>query len=118
MGSCGIVAFQGSPPTVNTIEVMKKEGIDVSAYRSKGLNKELIDNSDIIFVMESFHKEEVLKLAPQSEKKTHLLKEFVKEEDEKSDFVVSDPIGKPMEVYERVFDIIKSAVKKLIDKIT
>jgi len=124
--SCGIVAFSGMTPTKETIKVMQKEGVDVSSHKSSALNKDLINNSSLILTMESIHKNEVLRLTPEAKDKVYLLKEFVrgqdvgqdKSENEKNNFSIPDPIGKPLEVYERIFSDIKDAVAKLVGKLS
>ena len=108
VSSCGIATVSGFSPTGNTIQVMKKEGIDVSGHKAASLNKELIGKSDLILAMEKIHKDEVIRLAPGARDKTHLLKE---------NYSIQDPIGKPVEVYERVLSIIKEAVQKVAEKI-
>lgn len=117
VNSCGVAAFLGSPPTVNTIKVMEEEGADVSGYKSTPLSKDLIDKSDLILVMEKVHREEVIMQAPWAKDKIHLLRKFVEKNSSERDLSVQDPIGKPLEVYEQVRDIIKESVQELIKKI-
>lgn len=115
--SCGIISFSGLSPTENTLKVMRNAGIDVSGHKSTPLTKELIDNSDLILAMEDIHIDEVIRISPESSKKVHLLLKFAKNESANGDFSVLDPIGKPLEVYERVSELIKGAVEKVADEI-
>ena len=115
--SCGIVAVSGFSPAVSTIRIMKDEGIDVSGYKSTALSKDLIDKSDLILVMESMHEREILKLVPDARTKVFLLKEFVKEAGDTEDFFIIDPIGQPLNVYEKVVTEIEKAIRKLMEKI-
>ena len=109
--SCGIAAMSGFGPTSNTIEAMKKEGIDVSGYKSTGLCKELIEKSDLILAMETIHKLEVIMLVPEAKNKTHLLKDFVGDKTDGGNLSIPDPIGGSSEVYGKVMFAIKEAVQ-------
>ena len=117
VSSCGILGFTGNPPTINTVEVLKSEGVDMAGHKSSALTKDLINSADLILVMESIHKQEVLGLVPQADGKVYLLKEYVKKKDEKDDFLIPDPIGRPLEVYERVLSEIRDAVQRLMERL-
>jgi len=117
VNSCGTIAISGYPPTANTVQVMKNKGIDVSKHETSPLNKEIINKSDLILVMESLHKKEVIELVPEAKNKVHLLREFVKTGNKEEYYSVPDPIGRPLEVYERILGMIREAVQKLVEKI-
>ncbi len=115
VSSCGTLGFTGNPPTINTIDVLKAVGVDMTTHKSSALTKDLINASDLILAMEPIHKEEVLRLAPQADGKVYLLKEYVKKKGEREDFLIPDPIGRPLEVYERILSEIKGAVERLME---
>lgn len=102
--SAGTGAYQGIPAALNTIEVIKEEGIDVSMHKGKAVTVELLRKSDLIFVMELTHRDIILNRLPGIGSKVRLLKEDVE---------VPDPIGKPVEEYRRVRDIIKGQVEDI-----
>jgi len=108
--SAGTGTAGGAEATESAKKVLSKEGIDASAHRSQALNPDLVNNADYIFVMEDLHKQRIIQLAPQAVTKTHLLLPFAKRVSEGGQQGVSDPIGRPLEVYERVFTQIKEAV--------
>jgi protein-tyrosine phosphatase len=62
--SAGLNAL-GWPPTKEAAEIMKREGIDVSGFKSKRLSEELIDKADLILTMEKNYKDTILSLLPQ-----------------------------------------------------
>jgi len=99
--SAGTTSYPGIPAAPNTIEVMREEGMDVSLHKGKGLTPELLKKSDFIFVMESIHRDIVLRTLAEAGSKVRLLKQ---------DEGISDPIGKPIEEYRRIRDIIKAEV--------
>ena len=110
--SRGIMMSGGLSATSATREVLKKEGIDVSAHRSEGITASIIKRSDIILVMEKIHEEKVLELVPQAKNRVFLLKEFAKIDDKTMD--IPDPIGRSEEFYQMTFDVIKEAVERIM----
>ena len=114
--STGVCAIDDMTPTRETIEVMKKEGVDVSFCKSRCLTEELIKKSDLILVMASHHMDEIIKRVPDAAGKMHLLKQYGLETDEETceDLDISDPIGKPISYYEQVLSTIKKEVKRIV----
>jgi len=106
--SCGLYAFEGAPASALAIELLKKEGIQIS-HRAKKCDAELFKYQDYIFVMENMHKESIIKDFPHLKDRVFLLAEFVKGEAKN----IVDPIAKPAEVYEEVFREIKDMIIKL-----
>lgn len=117
VSSAGISAISGFTPTDKAISVMKKGGVDISGYRSTKLAVDLIDEADLILVMENMHKFEIERLAPKAKEKTYLLREYVNKKEPPYGSIVPDPIGQPLEIYERVFTILKESIEELIEKL-
>lgn len=117
VSSAGMLAIGGFTPTENTIKVMKKEGIDVSGYKAAKLTLETIKEADIILAMEKIHKDKVINFVPEAKEKTYLLREYIGKNTPHSNSGIPDPIGKPLEVYERVLDMIKESIKELVKKL-
>jgi protein-tyrosine-phosphatase len=115
IASAGVGAVNGLEPTKETIDVMKKEGIDVSNYKSKKLTEDMIKNADLILVMEIAHKDEIIKKIPEVGPKTYLLKEFGLDEDafRPEGFSIPDPIRRPMKDYEYCFGMIKEEIGRI-----
>jgi protein-tyrosine phosphatase len=114
--SCGTNAINGLPPTDDTIEAMKKEAIDVSGYRSKRANELLIKKSDLILAMSASHVEEILRVSPYAEGRTHLIKEFGLKDKKKTslnDREISDPIGRSAEFYDTIRDLLKQEIVRI-----
>lgn len=108
--SAGIM-IAGLGASTETREVLKNEGMDVSAHRSQRVTKEMVDRSDIILVMEAMHEDRILQFAPEVENRLFLLKEFAKMNDNNLD--ISDPAGGSREFYESTFQTIKDAVERI-----
>jgi protein-tyrosine-phosphatase len=118
VSSAGIVAFPGTKPPQGAIEVMAKEGIDISNHLAVLLTKEKIDEADLILAMDFFQEKRVREMVPRVEEKTFLLEEFAggKEAQEQNPDI-PDPLGKPLEDYGACAKRIKEALKKALEKI-
>ena len=73
--SAGVRSINDYPPTDETIEVMKGEGVDISRFKSTVLNNKLIIGADLILVMSAMHKAEIIRWTPEASAKTFLLRE-------------------------------------------
>ena len=112
--SAGIFAIQGMGATRETQRVLLDVGVDCSNHQARVLTSEMARNADLVFVMEPFHAEEVLRRAPEARGKVHLLKPYGLAEGEVEGHPgIPDPIGKPMEVYEICFTEIRHAIERV-----
>ena len=112
--SAGVFAIDGMSPTRETLRVLQEIGVDCSSHRARLLTPDLIHAADVIFVMEHFQGEEVLRRAPSAKDKVHLLKPYgLAKLEAGSNPNIPDPIGKPLEVYEVCFAEIRAAVERV-----
>lgn len=111
--SAGVGTAGGMGPTLETVEVMKSMGIDISGHIGQPVTREIIQHADAIFCMEEFHKDWILSAIPEAEPKTYLLKSFQVNQPVQ-DVNIPDPIGRPKEVYESCLMTIKDAVDRII----
>lgn len=112
--SAGAFAIDGMSPTRETQRVLQDIGVDCSSHRARVLTADIIRAADLIFVMEPFQGEEVVRRAPGADAKVHLLKPFGLAADEwHGSPAIPDPIGKPLEVYEVCFSEIREAVERV-----
>ncbi len=109
--SAGTMMLSGLSVSSGTREVLSGEGIDVSGHLSQKLTRQMALSSDLVLVMEVTHKEAVLRLAPEVKNRVFLLKEFAKINDGRLD--IADPIGRPLDFYEKTFASIKDAVERV-----
>ena len=112
--SAGTGTLPGMGPTLETVEVMWLEGVDVSGHLSQQLTPDLIRHADAVFCLEDFHRDAVLALEPAAESKAYLLRNFEKEDPDDEENI-PDPIGQPMSVYQHCAAVIKGAVKQVAD---
>jgi len=111
--SAGVSAIPGSGATLETVEVMQAEGIDVSGHMGQPASPDLVRHADVIFCMEDFHRELILSQVPEVEPKIHLLRTF-KAERPVLDANIPDPIGRPKEVYESCLMTIKESIQRIV----
>ncbi len=132
--SAGTMMSSGMGASAETVDILKREGIDVLAHRSKGLNEALIRKSDLILVMEKVHEDRIIQLAPEIKSRVFLLKEFanpVRNRDimsvskdfsagnkiDDNNMDIEDPIGRPSEFYAKTLATIKEAIEKIAELI-
>lgn len=113
--SRGIMAMEGMGASPEVRKLLLDEGIDATSHISQRIGPEAIKRSDIILVMEKMHEEEIKRMMPQAAHKVFLLKEFAKIHDDTLNIL--DPIGKPLEVYQDVFAVIKEAAERIVEVI-
>ncbi len=114
--SAGVNAIDGMSPTQETAQVLAKEGADVLGLKSKSLTDDMILSADLILVMAANHMDEIKVRVPEAASKTHLLRQFGlnRETQPCEDLDISDPIGKPINVYEKVLAIIKEEIERIV----
>lgn len=116
--SAGVAAFDGLPPTSETVEVMKESGVDASGYKTKALTDDMIRRADLVLVMEPAHRDAVVKSVPAAARKTYLLKEFAATDEAAllaDELSVRDPIGMPIAEYRSCLDIIKREIGRIAE---
>ena len=117
--SAGVSAFDGMSPSREALTLLQRAGIDLSGHMAKSLTDEMIRRADLIFVMEPFHVDEVVRRAPDAKAKTHLLRRYgVPAHDAAAvEAGIADPIGRSMDVYERCFAVIREAVGRVANSL-
>ncbi len=103
---------KGSTPDERSIEIAKKNGIDISQQKSRSIQESDLEYFDRIYVMDYANREMVLGMT-----QNPLLKEKVKlileEDPEATAKVVPDPYYGAKEDFQEVYDMIDKAVLAL-----
>jgi protein-tyrosine-phosphatase len=138
VASAGTWAVTGEPATDEAIAVCASHGINLSAHRSKPLDIEEVEAADAVVGMTNVHRQEISALLPEARSRTILLKEVPGTEmlpvwpdahlGDRMDALlmgtrpkwrrkldVADPIGRPMNVYERCFSELRENIVALAD---
>ena len=119
VASAGIATIPGMMASSNAIDVMKREHIDISGHRAQAISGHLIKEYDLILCMEPAHVAMITGLLPEAAGKTYLLLDYAYSGDNEKpkNLWITDPIGKPKEVYESVLMTLKDAIEELGRKI-
>lgn len=111
--SCGTATLPGLPASKPAVDVLRREGIDISAHKAVPIDSQLVNWADLILVMEERHRQQIIEDYPHCKEKVFLLTEFANQE--KRDII--DPIGKPPEVYEGLVLDLKFYLGKVIGRL-
>lgn len=93
-------AMQGSPAAKETQTILNRFGIDASAHVARYINKNIVQNADIIFVMETCQKKELSVVFPECHGKIFFLGQWTNSE-------IIDPYRKDQAAFETTFESIK-----------
>jgi protein-tyrosine-phosphatase len=111
--SAGISASSGGRAPENTIRVLRQAGIDLTHHTTTPLDKEMVEEADLILAMDQGHVERILNRFPTIKRKVFLLNEFAglgKKE-------ILDPIGCSFEAYETCLEQIRKGLLGIIERI-
>jgi len=105
VASAGIDASPGIPATGTAQRAMLERGIDLNHHRSQQVSEKLLAESDIILVMEDWHKTQLLKEFPAYADKVCLIRERAGLQGD-----VDDPVGLPLDEYRKTADELQSLI--------
>lgn len=112
--SAGTGVFLHSTASHETISVLRERGIDATRHMSQPINSILLRQSDLIFVMTTMHRMQVLDRAPDIEKRIYLMKEFIDDPaGGHHNMDIPDPMGGTHAAYENCLRDISRAVDKI-----
>jgi protein arginine phosphatase len=97
--SAGLSAYMGGRPSPEAVDVMQTMGVDLSAHESQPLTAQLVRNADIIWTMTRSHRQAILAQWPEAASRCDLLCMDALD--------VPDPIGGPVDLYQRCAEQIK-----------
>lgn len=103
--SVGVSAWEGQRASEGALAAMRRRGLDISTHRSRRLTATQVQNSDLVLVMTSGHRQEVLAAVPSASDKVRLLGEKP----------VPDPIGGEEEEYEAVARELETMVARVME---
>ena len=109
ISSAGISAAPGQKASQHTVDVLKKEKVDLGRFRSRPLTRDLIAQATHIFTMTRGHRDYIEAVFPEAGAKTYLVCEFCPDDD-LMDEDVPDPIGYGRGAYEETLATLKRAL--------
>lgn len=110
--SAGTWAAAGEPAAQKTQQVLKARGIDLSAHRSRLVDREMLQSFNLILTMEQGHKEALRVEFPEIAKRVYLLSEMAGYTRS-----IVDPIGGSMVDFQETAREIEQILTKGFDKI-
>lgn len=110
VGSAGMEACDGESASINAIEVLKGQNVDLSRHRSRRIKAELMANADWIIPMTQAHEGHLRRLFPQHAEKTRYLGDWG---DRKRD--VLDPWNGSLADYRQTAHEIRQLLNDLLD---
>jgi len=110
VSSGGLGALVGQPPDAKACQLMIEKGIDISEYRARQLNKEMIRKADLILVMELSHKIAIEESEPSARGKVFRLGEWGK-------FDISDPYKQDVSAFVKSLDLIEQGIALWLPKL-
>jgi protein-tyrosine-phosphatase len=111
VGSAGLTALPGSPPSFQSLRVALENSVSLEGHQARLVTLELIDKADLIVVMETGHRQQLLDHYPQASGKILLLRHFARYGSRERG--IHDPYGLNLEVYRFCFEDIKECVQSL-----
>lgn len=93
--SAGTWAPEGQPAASRAQMVLRGRGLDLSQHRSRSVNREMLQEFDLILTMERGHKEALQAEFPEIAARVYMLSEMTGQV-----FNIEDPIGGPLSEYE------------------
>ncbi|WP_366923698.1 low molecular weight protein arginine phosphatase [Metallumcola ferriviriculae] len=109
VSSAGISAMKGMPAAEQAVEVMSRQGIDLTGHRASMVNKNILTETDLVLTMTDSHKAALRGQVP--EDKLYILGEYAGEPGN-----ISDPIGGPVEVYQQCAQQLARLIAKAIER--
>jgi len=107
--SAGVAAVDGEPVSPNSVEAMRKVGLDLTRHRSRALRPEDWLQSDLILGMTRSHLDALVGLGESPGPAVALFREFAENPGE-----IPDPFGGSLSEYEACRDSMVEAIPGLL----
>jgi protein-tyrosine phosphatase len=109
IASAGLAADDGSPASHESIEVMRKRGLDLKSHTSQPLTDRLIQQADRCYAMTNNHRAAILDHHPELADRVQVLARDGQD--------ISDPIGCGMNEYAECARSIEQHLTQILDEI-
>ena len=114
--SAGTHALDGRPAEPHAVAAARELGADITAHRARSIDRDMVDQADLILVMEQDHADLIARVMPPARRAEalHLLAAFgpVKDRSE-----VADPYGKPLGAYRQCIHFIEQCLTGVLYRI-
>lgn len=113
VSTAGINVYVPTPASENAVKIMEEMDVNISDHMSRQVNKEDIEDADLVLVMTSSHRNILIDLYPQYSDKIYTISEYAYGTD--GDIV--DPFGGDEEEYRECACQLKEAVEAVCAKV-
>ena len=109
--SAGLAALPGSPASYNAVRVAQENSVSLVTHEAKLVTPELIDKADLILVMDSAQRQQLISLYAEASEKVLLLRSFARFGSR--DRPINDPYGINIEAYRFCFEDMRECVESV-----
>lgn len=107
--SAGIAAMPGAAASQESVEVMRKSGIEIGHHSSQPITGRLAQFADLILTMTNGHRQALINHWPMLEPRVKTIR--------RDGGDITDPIGSPFEIYEACAQQIRENLKHWVEEI-
>jgi protein-tyrosine phosphatase len=101
--SAGIAAMGGGGASPEAVEIMLRDGLDLSGHGTQPVSEKLVRHADLILTMTQGHRQAIISGWPTAAARTSLVRHDNQD--------ISDPIGGPLEFYEQCSNQIRAELE-------
>ena len=112
--SAGTHASEGAPASEGSAAVGREAGLDLSSHASTPLDRELLDWADLVLCLSVSHR---LAVEQAGVERAVLVTHFLPEGHPERGRSVMDPVGRGVDVYRDVRELLMEAVDGLLDRV-
>ena len=112
--SAGTHASEGAPASEGSAAVGREAGLDLSAHASTPLDRDLLDWADLVLCLSVSHR---LAVEREDGEGAVLVTRFLPEGHPERGRSVPDPVGRGVDVYRDVRELLAEAVDGLLDRV-
>lgn len=112
--SAGVAAHPGDRVSENSVQALRKVGINISGHSARPLTQDLVENALAIFCMTESHRSMIQVAFDPPAKNVHLFREFMPPP---ADHEIVDPFGGSLKHYEACRDEMVEAIPSLVEYI-
>ncbi len=106
--SAGVAAMSGGRAAPEAVQTMASRGIDLSGHETQPLTEPLVRYADLVYVMTQSQRQAVVAQWPSAAERIQLISN--------NGVDLSDPIGGPLERYERCAAQLETELRKRLDE--
>ncbi len=114
LGSAGVAAYPGDYISPETAKVLKAQGEDLTDFRSRAVDEELLTKATHVFAMTQSHLDRLVGSFPEHADKYFLVCDFIEFNGEIG-IDVPDPIGQSPKAYNMVAEVFEHALPALLE---